>query len=221
MKALADSNHYLSHKESLLHDYDAEVKRWRAVMAPRYGADLTSAVLQESRVKYAALIAYIPYIGDEDIDLTNSLINAVQCLSLFRTMHVFGHSASETGQVLFDAILARRQEPPQPVVDPLTPAQLEERRRQRAAWSQQRRYPEGYVYTYVPGDGETFDYGYDFTECAAHKFYHAHGGAEFLPHYCRLDFAWSEVLGFGLTRTLCLSTGDALCNHRFKQARKD
>jgi hypothetical protein len=221
MKSLADSNYYLSHKESLLHNYDAEVKRWQAVMAPRYGADLTRAVLQESRVKYAALIAYIPSIGDDDPDLTNSLINSVQCLSLFRTMQTFGHSAAETGQVLYDAILALRQEPLESIVNPLTPAQLEERRRQRAALTQQRRYPEGYVKTYVPGDGETFDYGYDFTECAAHKFYHAHGGAEFLPHYCRLDFAWSEVLGLGLTRTQCLSTGDALCNHRFRLARKE
>ena len=95
-----------------------------------------------------------------------------------------------------------------------------ERRRQRAARSQERRYPDDYVYAFVAGDGEAFDYGYDFSECAAQKFYRAQGAEEFLPYYCFLDFAWSRVLGLGLSRSMALSEGCALCNHRFKRGRE-
>jgi hypothetical protein len=40
------------------------------------------------------------------------------------------------------------------------------RLRKRAAESHQRRYPGDYAYTFVEGDGETFDHSADYLECA-------------------------------------------------------
>jgi hypothetical protein len=44
------------------------------------------------------------------------------------------------------------------------------RLQKRAAESQERRYAEDYVFAFVDGDGETFDYGVDYIECATCKF---------------------------------------------------
>jgi hypothetical protein len=76
------------------------------------------------------------------------------------------------------------------------------------------------VFSFVAGDGDAFDYGYDFSECAAQKFYRAQEAEEFLPYYCFLDFAWSRVLGLGLSRSMALSEGYPRCNHRFKRGRE-
>jgi len=100
---------------------------------------------------------------------------------------------------------------------PLTREQLLDRRRRRAERSQERGYPEDYVYEFVAGDGSEFDYGYDFSECAAQKFYQAQRADEFTPFYCYLDFPTSTM---GLRRTLTLSEGYAKCNHRFKEGRE-
>jgi hypothetical protein len=73
------------------------------------------------------------------------------------------------------------------------------------------------VYEFVVGDGEEFDYGYDFLECAAQKFYHAQDADKFTPFYCFLDYPKSKM---GLSRTMTLAEGHAKCNHRFKEGRK-
>jgi hypothetical protein len=99
----------------------------------------------------------------------------------------------------------------------LSDPELMERRRLRAERSQQREYAEDWVYDFVPGDGEDFDYGYDFYQCATQAFYRQQNADEFLPYYCFLDFADSRVHGLGLSRTMTLAEGHPRCNHRFKK----
>jgi hypothetical protein len=130
-----------------------------------------------------------------------------------------GRTAEETGKVLYEAALAQNAEPPAqiPPSEWLSGEQLMERRKKRAERSQERRYPEDYVYEFIPGHGEEFDYGYDFQECAAHKFFHAQCADEFTPFYCYLDFPKSTM---GLRRTMTLAEGQPKCNHRFKEGRQ-
>ena len=222
MESQTDKKYYMARRVELLQEFDEEMERWRLVLASQYGSDFAEQVLRESREQYQSLLPLVPYIGGDDNHLTSSLIGSAQCLALYRAMKTHAHTAAETGKVLYDAILARRHEPATPVSSAplLTPEQLMERRRQRAAQSQERRYADDYMYAFVEGDGEAFDYGYDFSECAAQKFYHAQGAEEFLPYYCFLDYAWSQVLGLGLSRSTTLSEGYARCAHRFKRGRK-
>jgi hypothetical protein len=72
----------------------------------------------------------------------------------------------------------------------------------------------------VEGDGEAFDYGYDFVECAMEKFYRTLGAEEFLPFYCFLDFPMCELGGLGLSRTMTLGERYERCNFRFKEGGK-
>ena len=94
------------------------------------------------------------------------------------------------------------------------------RRRERAERSQERRYAWDWVYAFVEGDGEEFDYGYDFEECATEKFYRTQGAEEFLPFYCFLDFPKCEQGGLGLRRTMTLAEGGEKCDFRFEEGGK-
>jgi hypothetical protein len=67
---------------------------------------------------------------------------------------------------------------------------------------------------------EAFDYGYDFSECGAQKFYHSQGASEFLPFYCFLDYPISRTGGYDLERTVTLAEGHSKRDHRFKKGRK-
>jgi len=176
-------------------------------------------VLSEACQEFETLIPGILYIGGDENHLTESLIESVIYLSFFMAMQKHHRAAEETGKILFDSILTRIDEPrpPIPPAKMLTTEQLMMRRRERAARSHLRSFPGDYVYEFIAGKAGEFDYGYDFTECAAQKFYHAHGADEFLPFYCFLDFAWSRVYELGLSRTMTLAGGHPKCNHRFKQ----
>lgn len=211
--------YYLAHKAGLLDGFDQEARHWQPVMAALLGAEPAGAVLKDARERFEALIPQIPYIGGDENHLTGSLIGSARCLALYMSMRLRGRTAEETGKVLYDAIVARIGQPAPPSGE-LTADQLMERRRARAERSQERRYPHDYVYEFVAGDGGSFDYGYNFTACAAQRFYRAQGADEFMPFYCYLDFPESRLYGTGLTRTMALGEGQPLCNHRFKKGRE-
>jgi hypothetical protein len=216
---LLDGEYYTTRKPELLKAFNEELQHWRPVITAQYGEELTHTLIESSREEFEALLPHIPYIGGDENHLTGSLVESAWYLAFYKAMKKCGRTAEETGKVLYDAALARIDDPPiaAPPSEMLTTEQLMERRRRRAKRSQKRRYPEDYVYEFVVGDGEEFDYGYDFLECAAQKFYHTQGADEFTPFYCFLDYPKSTM---GLSRTMTLAEGHAKCNHRFKEGRK-
>ena len=214
--------YYACRREELLRDLKREAQRWRPIVCSRFGQRFARAVLCEARLRFEGLIPQMPYIGGDENHLTDSLLDAARCLAFYQAMQARGKTAQEAGKVLYDSIMSCMSAgaPDSAPEQRLTLQQLMERRRRRAARSQLRQYPQDWVYTFVLGDGREFDYGYDFTECAAQKLYRAQGADEFLPFYCFLDSAVSRVLQLGLVRTMTLAQGDAVCNPRFKQGRK-
>jgi hypothetical protein len=208
-------------ESELLEEFDANGKRWRPILAGRYGDDFADRILSESRIEFKVLIPQIPSIGGDE-SWTGSLVESVRCLAFYKAMKKNGKTVQETGKVLYDAVLARIDVPQTPILlsELLTPEQIMERRRRRAQKSQERRYAEGYVCEFIIGDGVEFDYGYDFKECAAQKFYRAQGADEFLPFFCFLDYPSSKMFGLGLVRTMTLAEGYEKCDHRFKSGRK-
>lgn len=210
------TDYYLSRMAGWLAEFDAEAEHLRPFLA-RSCAEV-DAILQDAHLRLAALIPCLPYIGGDENHLTGELLRSARCLALYQALQAHGKTAAEVGRILYEAVpalLGDIRSPPR-----LDEAELMRRRRKRAEQSQRRRYPADWVYSFVPGDGEAFDYGYDFTECAAHKLYHAHGADEFLPYYCFLDFAVSRAAGLGLHRTMTLAEGHVKCDHRFKRGRE-
>jgi hypothetical protein len=212
-----EKDYYIIRKSELLKKFDEDVERWRPILVSQFGSDFANTILREGREEFEVLIPQIPYIGGDE-SWTSSLVESVRCLAFYKAMKKRGKTAEEAGKILYDAVMARINEPQTPVSpsELSTPEQLMERRKNRAELSQMQRHAEGYVCELVIGDGKEFDYGYDFIECAAQKFYHVQGADEFLPFYCFLDFPKSKVFGLGLTRTMTLAEGYEKCNHRFK-----
>jgi hypothetical protein len=83
-----------------------------------------------------------------------------------------------------------------------------------------RKFPGNYVLNFVEGDGREFDYGVDYIECASCKFLEAEDAMELAPYVCAVDKTASELLGWGLTRTMTLAEGSPKCDFRFKKGGK-
>ncbi len=213
-----NKNYYIDRKPELLKQFEQEVKHWSPLVFGRYGEIQGYKILQATRQEFEKLIPKIPYIGGEENKYTKNLIESAQYLALYKAMKNFDIDAAEIGRIIHDGYLSKISgpQPPIPRAKLLTPKQRLEQNKTAAIKSQEKHYPGDYVYTFIVGDGKKFDYGYDFTECASHKFYHAQGADELLPYYCYLDFVSAEVRGFGFTRTKTLYEGHGLCNHRFK-----
>jgi len=212
------SGYYTAHQARLLAAFDAEAACWRAVLVAQSGLEQATGVLDEARQKFAELLARLPDIGGDENPQIGALVESAGYLALYLVLKKRGWAVDKAAKIMYDALLRRSDSGA--VINP--PAKLQpfeqfmERRKKGAERSLERRYPEDYVYEFVPGDGIEFDYGYNFLQCATLKLYHAWDADEFAPFYCYLDFPRSTL---GLRRTLTLAEGAPLCNHRFKQGR--
>jgi hypothetical protein len=211
---------YVPQKSRLLKDFDRMAARVKRVLISRYGEGPAKALIRESRREYEALIPQIPYIGEKSPMLI-FLLPTSRYLAVYRALQKRGATVEDGGRLIYEMCEAEAKAYPG-FVRRLTgwlwfsPLFLR-RVRKRAAESQKRQYPGGYVFTYIEGDGRDFDWGIDYTECSGCKLLKAQGAMDLAPYICAVDKVSSELLGWGLTRTMTLAEGFEKCDFRFKK----
>jgi len=219
-EAVDDPNeldYYGSRRQEILTIFAEHARGWMPFLAQRFGQLFAEDVTADARRIEDALISEIPYIGGDENPMTRHLIRCTTTLALYKAMKARGKTAEETGEILYRAVAESvKRLPQQPMTDESLAAHMA-RQRQEAQKSQQRRWPGDWVWEFVEGDGATFDYGYDFTECGAQKFFRAHDAEEVLPLYCYLDFVTYRTPGWGFSRTMTLAEGCPKCDFRFKR----
>ena len=211
---------YASQKPRLLKDFDRMVARVKRVLISRYGEEQAKALIRESRREYEALIPQIPYIGEKSPMLI-FLLPTSRWLAVYRALQKRGGTVEDAGRLLYEMMEAETKAIPGPVRRLLgylwfSPLFLR-RVRKRAAESQKRQYPGGYVFTHIEGGGRDFDWGIDYMECSSCKLLKAQDAMELAPYVCAVDKVSSELLGWGLTRTMTLAEGFEKCDFRFKK----
>ncbi len=193
------------------------------MLISRFGEEQANALIRESRQEYEALIPQIPYIGDKNPFLI-FLLPTSRYLAIYRVLQRQGRTVEDAGQLIYEMSEAELKAIPglvRRVIGYLWFSRWFLRRlKKRATESQERKYPGGYVLTYVEGNGQDFDYGVDYTECASCKFLSSQNALELAPYVCAVDKAASEMLGWGLRRTMTLAEGREKCDFRFKKGGK-
>jgi pimeloyl-ACP methyl ester carboxylesterase len=224
--AVQGGAYYLARQPALLKTFDRAVPRVRPVLAARLSLDLVpiSTLIAEAREEYARLILRLPYIGGQQNPLSWNLEGSAMFLAIYRVLRQHGKTAAEIGPIIYEITERWYDSYPGWVIRILGAVRLsrfyQRRLQQRAAESQLRQYPGDWVYSYVPGDGQTFDFGVDYTECGICTFYQAQGADEFTPHLCALDYVMSRKLGSGMERTTTLAEGAPRCDFRFQRGRQ-
>jgi hypothetical protein len=217
------SDYYISRKGRLMRDFDQVVKRVAPVFATRYGRAEAAALATDARHEFEAILPDLPYIGGAQPH-TQLVVIGGWFLAMTRALGRHGRPVVEAGELVFQFSEHYLRVVPGFARHFLGSVSFSPRYlrklRQRAAESQKRQFPGGYVFTYVEGDGTRFDYGVDYTECATSKFLSAQGAAELAPYLCAVDILYSDALGWGLQRTMTIAEGNPVCDFRFKRGAK-
>jgi hypothetical protein len=216
------SDYYLVRKPNLLKGHDKVISAGKSFAVSRYRETFAETLARESREEFEKLIPQIPYTGGKENPLTDNLVRSASSLAIYRSMQRRGKTVGETGELIYRAyeVWMKRRFPGfvGRLVGRLWITRVGRRRFERQARrSQQRQFPDDWVFEFIEGDGETFDWGMDFSECGIVKFYHSQGADELAPYLCLVDFAMFKALGVGLRRTETLAGGWARCNVRFKK----
>jgi hypothetical protein len=211
---------YAPEKKQLLKDFDRMVKHVKVVLESRYGEGFASMVIPEIRQEYEVLIPQVPYIGDKR-PFTQWLLATAQFLAMYRVFKRHSKSVEEDGRIGYEVSDRMLNAYPRFLLRFFGRTMFSKKRlgnaRMYAEESQKRKYLGAYVFRFVVGDNENFDFGIDYTECASQKFLAAQHALELAPYICATDILQSERFGWGLTRTMILAEGAEKCDFRFKK----
>jgi glyoxylase-like metal-dependent hydrolase (beta-lactamase superfamily II) len=188
------------------------------LLVDQYGEPQGLAMRQEMDREYLRLMPGVPHIGKDGTSDGRFLAYGPMALAVYRVVLRHGGDVEEAGRLLHECGRAFYQRMPtmvRPVLRWYLFSGLRRRRLEKAARdSQERRYPADWVFEIVPGDGQSFDYGKDVTECGIVKYLHAQGADELAPYLCEWDYIMAETLGIQLRRTKTLAWGCDRCDFR-------
>jgi hypothetical protein len=193
------------------------------VLGARFGQSQAKTLVQDIQREYEALTLEAPYIGGEDNIFTEWLSYGVYYLAVYQVLKSLGQTVEQAGRIIYETYETMANYPAWMLrlVGGLKYGQgYVERLRTAATASQERRYIEDWVCTFVEGDGETFDYGLDITECGICKFYHAQDADELAPYMCLSDYVVSRAFDRGLVRYKTIAEGAEVCDFRYQQGRE-
>lgn len=214
---------YTKRKTQLMKTFEKSLHRARSVFIAHYGETPTRDIVIDALHEYETLIPQIPYIGDTN-PLRVFLLPTIRCLAIYKAVQQHGHALESAGQLIYD--MARIEFAAIPkvlrkVMGYVWFSSLFQRRIQRRAMiSQQREYPGDFVFSYIDGTQQTFDFGIDYVECANCKFLDAQNARELAPYICETDRIASDMLGWGLIRTHTIADGHDTCDFRFTKGGK-
>ena len=210
---------YLSRRPQLLKEFDQTVKHIQPVLGRYFTLEQVPVLIQETRQEYSGIIPQLPDLGGKQ-PFTQFIISTGMLLAVYRVAKAYGKSIEEIGELIYEIGGAYLKAYPaflMRLFGKMNFSQFYLRRLQkRALESHRRQYPGDYVYNFVAGDGQHFDYGVDYLECASCKFLAKQNASELAPYLCAVDILYSRLLGWGLTRTMTLAQGAEKCDFRFK-----
>jgi len=215
-------NYYLNMKPELLKDFDKISKGIGGkVLERRFDESTTTQLMVSTRNEYESLIPQLPYIGGKSNILNSALIGSAWMLAIIRSLEKKGLSVYNIGEIIYNLYEAWFEFMPRikkwlagKMYSSIMARRIGRKQTQK---SQLRTYPDDWVFEYVEGDGETFDYGFDYTECAICKFYREQDAEKYLPFICLGDYPMFRAFGVGMKRTQTIGNGAESCDFRFKR----
>jgi hypothetical protein len=212
------SETYLPRKAKLLKDFQRSIGRVRPALDGRYGDAEASVLVCKSYQEYEALIPTLPYLGEGNPMLNLFFFPSSRYLGIYRAFQARGLSLEEIGCLTYEMGQAEIQALPGLARRGLGvlwfSGWFRKRLQRRAVTSQERRYPGDYVIEYLEGDGQDFDYGIDYLQCASWELFRSQGAEQLAPYVCAIDRPASQLCGWGLRRTTTLAEGGQCCDAR-------
>jgi len=216
-------NYYLKHRDTLIDDFEETNQGAYAYLKARFSEGKAEQITKKASAQFRNIVLTLPDVGGKQNDDTQYLIIGAWYLAYYRPMKELNMNAEDVGRMIYELNRIDLKHMPQrhALQQGNEKFSLETETKMKA-WTestQLREYPGNWVAEFVKGNGDDFDFGYNYTECALCKFYHSQGTPELAPFVCLNDFIRSRRLNTGLHRTKTLGQGDDICNFRYKHGR--
>ncbi|MDI6644913.1 MAG: L-2-amino-thiazoline-4-carboxylic acid hydrolase [Methanobacteriaceae archaeon] len=204
-------------KFRFLREFKSYNKQIKKLLEDEYGLKFARKASNMIKKEFKLLLEEMPYIGGDENPLTITLTSSTRDLAVYLVLKRMGKDVSEIGKICYQYAEEYFKNNSDKIMSMDNP-QVINYLKYLAEESKKRKYPENYVYEFV--EGEDFDFGLDFTECAICKFFHKKDADKFVPYICATDIPESNYGNLGLQRSGTLAEGYSKCDFRYKKGRK-
>lgn len=215
-------DYYIKKKKKLMKDFDERMEAVNFFLKQKHGIEDSEKLINNIKLEFENMIPEIPYIGGQKNPTTLVLIKCLSDLAVFRILERSGYNFEEIGLFHYNysiRIHKNRRSILQKVGRDSSQYPFEtaykDYQKTLCENSSKKEFLFDFVMEYVPGDGSTFDWGWNIYECAVQKAFKKFGSEKYLPFICLGDHYEAEGLGFGFSRTQTLGFGAQSCDHRF------
>jgi len=199
--------------------FNKTARYWKRVLGTKLNEENVTHIIDDARAEFLSIASRLPDIGGRSNPLDDNIIESAVMLAYYKVLKARNMTVEEIGAVTHDVIRERIASYPSFILRLrgvyMTSRYYQKRKKTLAARSQLKEYSGDWVYSIVEGDGETFHYGVDYTECGICKLYESENAREFTPYLCDIDYITFGAFGMNLHRTKTLGKGDDFCNFRF------
>ena len=222
MVAKIVENFYVRKKSKFLRSFGERLDVVSEELRKKFDDKKSEELLSQMKVEFEKILPNIPYIGGQKNPLTLVLVKCMSDLAIFRTLEKIGFSFKELGEFHYNYVITAQKlrkealekagrDPSQYPFDPV----YMDYQKKLTEETKLKLYPNDWVMDFIERDGDSFEWGWDITECGVQKAFKKLGDEKYLPFICLGDFYEAEGLGFGFSRTQALGFGAPLCTHRF------
>ena len=215
-------DYYIKQKAKLMKDFSNRTNNVRKLLVRKFEDVKLDKIINQINKEFENLIPKIPYIGGDKGVFTEALISGIYHLAIFRILEKEGFPYQEIGKLFYEFIDNEiRLEKENMEKNGTDPAQyifeVEEinKLKSTAEYSQKRTFPYDLVVDFVEGDGMTFEYGFNISECGICKVFTELGAEKYLPLQCMIMMRQASIFGYGLFRTQTLTMGAPTCDYRY------
>ena len=214
-------NYFLDRQEKYLKSLSPLFSAAEKVLHGQIPADQVPSIIKGTKDRFPALLAELPYLGGDWNLFNSSIISGVAALAYIRVLEEQGIQAEIIHKSIYDIYFLAYDALPGMIKTILRWNEFGRRHMHQlkayAERTQEREHAENYVVRFIPGDGKTFDFGFDCEECALVSYYKHLGAEQHLPYICAGDYASSRALRTGLRRSTTISFGGKCCDFRYKR----
>ncbi len=214
-----NKKYYINNNEKLIKQFNSLIKTAEKVVLSINGNLEFDFIEKQARIEFENILSRLPYVGGDKGPFTSLMIQSAQTISLYKVLKPLNLSEREIGKIIYEIAESYAQSFSSVKKwlyrKALFSNKMKNHWREWLKESVKRTYPENWVGDFIEGDGKTFDYGINFTECGWMKLINNEGAEEIAPYACLCDYARMRAIGVGFKRTKTRAKGAELCDFRF------
>ncbi len=214
------TDYYISRKEKLLKQFKKIVKVVSWQLEIEFSSNFARKVFAKAEKEFVKIIPNIPYIGGAKNPFTQTVVLSAISLSFYLSLRTFLKNKILAKQLTFMLVRGFMQGGKGKKKKLWLLSKLNKIRFHKLAKrSQEREFPDDYVFDFLKGKDEAFDFGLNYTECAVCKMNDQIGEEDFTEVICAAGCMHNDFEEMGFKRTKSLASGDDHCDFRFSEKR--